>query len=176
MIQGCPIFALARCAGPMPFHRFTRTFLALSLFGASTAFAADAPKKESSFGSGKAGGGVLSREALRACLAQQAQVAKTDAALPAEKATLGELHAGFVRGGDTLKADGEALDRSNAEAVTAYNTQLQARDQQIDAYQARVTAYNARVEAAKAEREAFVKVCGGRSFYEEDEAAIKRGK
>jgi hypothetical protein len=39
-----------------------------------------------------------------------------------------------------------------------------------------VTAFNARVEAAQAEREAFGKSCGNRSYFEEDAAAIQRGK
>ena len=139
-------------------------------------FAADKPKKELGFGAGKPTGGALTREQLRACLAQQEQVAQRDAALPKDKDAMAATQEGIVRNGETLKATLDALDRTDEKAVAAYNEQAQARDKQIDEFRARVDAFNARVEAAKTEREAFVKACGNRSYFEEDEAAIRRGK
>ena len=78
--------------------------------------------------------------------------------------------------GDALKAKLEVLDRSNAEAVAAYNEQAKARDDRVDQYQARAGSFNERVEAHKAQREAFSKECGNRRFFEEDEIAIKQGR
>ena len=149
--------------------------LACGLLLAGAGQAADPPKKEGSFGTGKAGGPVLTREQLRTCLTQQAKVAQHDEQLPNDKAALGVAQDELMRGGEALKATLEALDRAQPEAVSAYNEQVQARDQRIDAHQARVAAFNGRVEAAQGERDAFVKSCGNRSFFETDAAAIRRG-
>lgn len=152
----------------------TAALLTLALLGASAGHAADKPK--SSFGGGKAGGAVLTREQLRACLAQQAGVTQRDEAMPKEKAALGATHAEISRGGVSLKERLDALDRTDEAAVAAYNDEAQARDKQIDDYQARVTSFNARVEALKVERDAFVTGCGNRSFFEEDEIALRKGR
>jgi len=160
----------------MRLHALTSTLLTLALLSAATAFAADKPKKESSFGAGKPSGPILTRDQLRACLAQQARVAQQDDELPKEKAQLASTHAELVRNGEALKQRLETLDRSDAPAVAAYNDETQARDKRIDELQARVSAFNARAEAFQVEREAFVKACGNRSFFEEDEIAIKKGK
>lgn len=157
-------------------HRFlSAAFLALGLLLATPGFAADPPKKAASFGAGKPGSALLTREQLRACLAQQAQVERLDESLPKDKAELGGAQDELVRAGATLKTALDGLDQSNADAVAAYNEQAQARDRQIDAHQARVAAFNARVEAAKTERDAFVKACGNRSYLEDDASAIRRG-
>ena len=160
----------------MRLHTLTSTLLTMALLSAATAFAADKPKKEGSFGTGKPSGAILSRDQLRACLAQQARVAQQDDELPKEKAQLAGAHSELVRNGEALKQRLETLDRSDAPAVAAYNDEAQARDKRIDELQARVSAFNARVEAFQVEREAFVKACGNRSFFEEDEIAIKKGK
>ena len=143
---------------------------------AGPGLAADPPKKEGSFGAGKTSGPVLTREQLRACLTQKTKVAQQDEQLPKGKAALASAQDELVRRGETLKASLEALDRTNAEAVSAYNGHVEARDRQIDEHQARVAAFNTRVEAAQVEREAFTKSCGNRSYFEEDAAAIQRGK
>ena len=160
----------------MHIRHLTRTLLALSVLVACATFAADKPKKESNFGTGKTSGGMLTRDQLRDCLAQQARVAQQDQALPAQKAALGTTRDEIARSGAELKATLDTLDRSSADAVTTYNRQAQARDQQIDAYQARVTEFNTRVEIAGVERDAFMKACGNRSFFEDDEIAIRKGK
>ena len=148
----------------------------LGLLVAQPGFAADAPKKSASFGSGKPTGGLLTREQLRACLAQQAGVARLDEQLPKDKAELAATQDELVRSGEALKATLDALDRTNAEAVAAYNEQAQARDARVDAHQARVSAFNARVSAAQGERDGFVKACGNRSYFEEDANAIRNGR
>jgi Skp family chaperone for outer membrane proteins len=152
----------------------TTTVLTLCLLAAGAAHAADKPKKESSFGSGS--GAMLTKEQLRSCLGQKAHLAQLDDELVKEQAALAVAKDDVARSGDALKAQLETVDRSNADAVAAYNDQAQARDKQIDDYQARVGAFNTRVDASKAEREAFGKACVNRRFLEDDEIAIKKGK
>ena len=150
--------------------------LTLILLTAGTGHAADKPKKQGAFGTGKAVGAYLTRDQLRACLAQHAQTMRRDAALQQEQAALTNAKAEIARSGDVLKLQLEVVDRTQADAVAAYNEQAKARDQQIDDYQARVTAFNTRVEDRQAERDAFAKNCDNRRYFEEDEIAIKKGK
>lgn len=152
----------------------TTALLALALLATSAAFAADKPKKEGAFGKG--GGAFLTREQLRVCLNLKARTAQQDDALAKEKAALVALKDEIGRGGDTLKAQLEALDRTNAEAVGEYNNASQARDKQIDDYQARVTAFNAQVESGKPDHDAYAKGCENRRFFEDDEIALKKSK
>ena len=148
----------------------------LLLLASSFSIGQAADKPSGSFGSGKAGGAYLTRDQLRACLAQQGRVAQQDGELQKEQAALAGSKAEIARSGDALKDKLDTLDRTSAEAVAAYNDQAQARDKQIDDYQARVGAFNIRVDALKAEREAFGKGCENRRYFEEDEIAIKKGK
>ena len=172
----------------MMFHRFKRGgscmplsrsgFLSRGVAGlavliAATAFAADKP---ASFGKGKATGPLLTRAALRECMAQVTRVrslsediAKAQAAMNDEQAEIAKLDAAHK---DRLTT----LDRSSAEAVNAYNAEGQALDQRIDAYNARTPAFNAQVAALQTEREAFAKNCENRNYDENDETAIKNGK
>ena len=152
----------------------TTALLTLGLLAASTAFAADKPKKEGAFGKG--GGAFLTRDQLRVCLSLKARSAPQDDALTKEQAALAAIKDEIGRSGDVLKARLEALDRTNAEAVGAYNDAAQARDKQIDDYQARVTAFNAQVEANKPDHEAYAKGCENRRFFEDDEISLKKSK
>jgi hypothetical protein len=148
--------------------------LSLTLFATTAAPAADKPKKEGAFGKG--GGALLTKEQLRNCMTQKARVAQQDDDLTREQTALVATKGEIGRAGDALKGKLETLDRSNAEAVAAYNDESQVRDKQIDDYQARVTAFNTRVEANNGDREAYTKACENRRFLEDDEIAIKKGK
>ena len=154
----------------------TRALLILPLLVASVGFAADKPKKEGSLGTTKATGAYLTKEQLRACLAQQGKVGSDDAELVTEQAAIVAQKEQIGRTGDELKGQLDAVDRTKAEAVTGYNDAVQARDKQIDDYQARVTAFNARVDANHAGHDAFKQDCSNRRYFAEDEIAIKRGK
>ena len=138
--------------------------------------AADAPKKESNSGTGKAAGGILTKDQLRACRTQHERRLQQDDALSKEKATLAATQDEIARSGEALKAKLTTLDRSDAEAVAAYNDQTQARDRQIDDFEARANAFNAGVKAADAERDTYRQACANRRFLEEDETAIRKGK
>ena len=175
---------LKRLAHTMPTLTRSRTSshtLPALLFGALLALmvtageAADKPR-EASFGKGKASGAFLTREQLRACLARQARLAQQDGELLKDQAALAAAKAEIARSGDELKLQLDALDRTSAEAVNAYNERAAARDKTIDDYEARVPRFNDRVEAGKTEREAFATGCDKRRYFEDDEIAIRKGK
>lgn len=148
--------------------------LTLTLLAAGPARATDKPRKQSSVGDGS--GPILTREQLRACMAQKVRVAQQDDAMAKEQTALVVGKAELMRSGDALKEKLETLDRSKPDDVAAYNDQTQARDQAIDDFQARVAAFNARVETTRADHDAYAKSCGNRRFFDDDEAAIKQGK
>ena len=156
------LLAAAGCAG-----------LLISICAPAPALAAD--RKEAAFGKGGTGA-YLTRDQLRGCLARQDKVRQQADEMTREQAALTELKAAIAKSGEQLKARLETLDRTNAEAVQAYNDEAGARDKQIDDYQARVDAYNAKVEASRAEKDAFGKGCDNRRYFEEDEIAIRREK
>lgn len=150
---------------------------ALTVLAPPGAAQAADPPRQGSFGvKSKAGGPLLTRAELRECMARDARVrtqtdetVKLQAQMDKEKTEVTQL-------GATLKAQAEALDRTSAEAVNAYNEQAQAFDKRVDAYNAGTPAFNAKVEALQREREAFVKGCENRRFDEKDEIAIRNGK
>ena len=158
---------------------FFRTLLILSMFvSAFEATAADKPgaRKEGSFGTAKASGAYLTREQLRGCFARQDKVKADDAELKAEQEAITAQKTELARVGEELKNQLQSIDRTKAEAVAAYNETVQARDRQIDAYQTRATGFNTRVEANHAAHSGFAQDCSSRRYFEEDEAAIRKGK
>ncbi len=157
-------------------RRGLHALLTLALTLPVAGVAAEKAKTGRGFGTAAATGAYLTRGELRACLSQQTQVRDQDAALLADKAALAARHGRMASSGTALKAQFEALDRSDAAAVAAFNEKTLARDAQIEAYGADVAAYNTRAGAFGVEREAFAKACGNRRFFDEDEAAIKQGK
>jgi len=157
----------------MRFHSSFILALAAASVLAAPSWAAD--KKEGAFG--KSGtGAYLTRDQLRTCLARQDKVRQQNDDSAKEQAALTAMKADIVRSGDELKAKLEALDRTNAEAVAAYNELAGARDKQIDEFQTRADAFNARIESNKAERDAFGKACDNRRYFEDDEIAIRKEK
>lgn len=167
------------CANPLLPTMFNPTLkpvlLACALLVAGAAHSADKPK-ETTFGKGKASGPVLTRDQLRQCLTQQAQVKNEEAELVRLQNGLNTDKAAIVRSGEVLSEQGAALDRTKAELVSAYNEQVLARDKLIDDLQARGMQFNERAGAARVQREAFAKACEGRSYNESDEIAIQKGK
>jgi len=155
--------------------RLARALLGAALFITIAGHAADKPK-EATFGGGKGGGAFLTRNQLRDCMAQQAKVKQTQAEMMAMQDKLNADKAEIGKAGETLKSDLEALDRTNPDAVNAYNERAVARDKKIDEYQQQVDQFNGRVDGVRAEREAFSKACENRRYFEDDEAAIRKGK
>ena len=156
-------------------HTSFRALIASALLIALTSHAADKPK-EATFGGGKGGGAFLTRNQLRDCMAQQAKVKQTQTEMTALQDRLNTDKAEIGKAGEALKADLEALDRTSPDAVNAYNERAVARDKRIDEYQQQVDQFNGRVDGVRAEREAFSKACENRRYFEDDEAAIRKGK
>ncbi|MEQ1684165.1 MAG: hypothetical protein ABL916_10985 [Burkholderiaceae bacterium] len=149
--------------------------LVCALLVTGAAQAADKPK-EVTFGKGKTSGPVLTREQLRQCLTQQAQVKNEEAELVKLQTGLNTDKAAIMKSGEVLTEQGAALDRTKPELVTAYNELVLARDKAIDELQARGAQFNERAGAAGVQREAFAKACEGRTYNEIDEIAIQKGK
>ncbi|HEY9066228.1 MAG TPA: hypothetical protein VIO33_14680 [Burkholderiaceae bacterium] len=158
----------------------TPQILIRALLGAallsSAATAGFAAGKEASFGGGKGTGAFLTKAQLRDCINQQAKVKQQDGELQGQQDKLNADKAEIGKRGDTLKAQLETLDRTNPDAVNAYNEQAAARDKMIDDYQDQVNQFNARVQAFNTERESFTKSCSNRRYFEDDEIAIRKGK
>jgi hypothetical protein len=150
-----------------------RLVAVLSTSAAATALAAG---KEATFGGGKGGGPFLTKAQLRDCMNQQSKVKQQDTDLQAQQDKLNADKAEIGKRGDTLKTQLESLDRTNPDAITAYNEQAAARDKMIDDYQDQVTQFNARVQTFNGDREAFTKNCSNRRYFEDDEIAIRKGK
>ncbi len=136
---------------------------------------ADAPAKPAA-AKASAGDKILTPAQLRDCLSQQQKVKQQDADAEKQKEALAAEKAVIAKLGDTLATELAALDRTNAQAVDAYNQRAQARDARIDAYEASIDRYNARAATLNADHDAFAKSCNNRRFLEDDETAIKKGK
>ena len=78
--------------------------------------------------------------------------------------------------GAALSEQGATLDRTSAEAVTAYNAKVVERNNRIDAYQAKATAYNVDAEAVLDAKEAYEKSCADRRYDDRDLNDIQRKK
>jgi hypothetical protein len=156
----------------------TRTLLPLILLATTAAVAADkaADKNAAQAGAGKSGGKYMTRDELRSCMGQKEQLAGQNADALKERAALTDVKDALAKSGDELKQALETLDRTNAEAVDAFNEKTRARDKEIDAYQVRVEAFNHRVNDNKAKSDAYQGACENRRYFEEDEIAIKKGK
>jgi len=152
-----------------------RLLLTAALLFAASSQAAD-KSKEATFGGGKGGGAFLTKNQLRDCMTQQVKVKQTNADMLAQQEKLNADKAEIAKTGETLKADLEAIDRTSADAVNAYNERAVARDKKIDEYQQQVDQFNSRVDTVRTEREAFSKACENRRYFEDDETAIRKGK
>ena len=174
-----PFSALWRTRQPMN-HRslFSCCLLAALCLVASTAsLQANAQKvKEGSFGKGKAGGPLLTRNQLRECMSQQQRISVQSDETLALQSQFDRDKAEIQRQGVALKEELAALDRTNAELVDQYNAKAAARDKMIDEFEARAAAYNLRVQQLQTDRAAYASACENRRFDEKDEIAVKNGK
>jgi hypothetical protein len=149
---------------------------ALAALAPATRAQAPVPKKQGSFGTGKSGGPLLTRDELRACFALQDRIRADSDAAARERDALEQEKAAIVREGDTLKERLATLDRTSQEAVDRYNAEAAARDRRIDALEARLPAFNQKVEALAADRATWGRSCENRRYDEVDELQIQRGK
>ena len=155
---------------------FVVSWPALALAAALACTSAPAQKRENSFGKSRPGGTLLKGAELRDCLARQDRIRAATDDTTRQQAKLNADRAEIDRLGTALKEQAETLDRKNADAVAAYNTQVETRDKLIDSYQGAVPVFNAKVEALKTEQTAFSKSCEGRRYDEDMAAEIRKGK
>ena len=152
-------------------------------FGAPCASAADkkaaAPKTP-----------LLTPAQLRDCLAQKDKLAndteaalKSKAALDGEKAAIDASDAEIDSSGAKLAEEAGTLDRTNVDAVNAYNARVQqrqalidARQAKIDAYQTKLEAYNGEARAVLASKEAHDRNCANRRYDQRDLDDLQRKK
>ena len=147
------------------------------LLSASGALAQSADKpRTGSFGKGKSNGPLLTRAELRECLKLQPSLRALTDDLVAAQAALDKERAEISRSGAALKDDLAALDRSDAQALEAYNKRVLEHGQRIDGYNALTPAFNAKAENLQAQRAVFAKGCENRDFDERDEVAIRKGQ
>lgn len=119
---------------------------------------------------------LLTRDELRACMAQDTRIKAQRKDLVDQRAALDKDQAEIQGEGQALKQVLEALDRTSEPAVVAYKARAEAHDQRIDAYNARLQPFNAAGAALREDEQAYARNCSGRPFEERDELAIKRGK
>lgn len=160
--------------------RFPAALAALAMAAAiafPTAAAAAGNARDAAPAKPKAPAGPLLTPAqLRECLDRQQRLHASSDQSVKEQADLKASKVEIDRLGVVLKEQLETLDRTSADAVAAYNAQVDARDRMIDTYQQGVPAFNAKVEALKAEQAAYSKVCENRRYDEADEISIRKGK
>ena len=179
MMRAFPFSPFSFLDSPMTIRspsRFVAALLCASMFAIPPSVQGADKPREASFGKGKGSGPLLARAQLRECFSQQDRVRALGDETVKEQAALSASKGEIDRLSTELQAQLVTLDRTNAEAVAAYNAQVQVREKAIDDYQNGVPAFNEKVETLKSERAAFAKACENRRYDENDEIAIRRGK
>lgn len=177
---------------PRPLHCLTASILVAACVAAHAADPAPAAKKGNvlNLSGGKPTGKLLTRDQLRQCLASQATLkqqdadaAKAQSALDADKAAIAGLDAELATQAGALQADRATVDLKDPAAVAAFNariTQREAlegrRNQMVADYNAKLAPFNVQVQAVNQTRQAWQADCAGRDYDELDYFAIQRGK
>ena len=126
-------------------------------------------------GKGKSSGPLLTRAELRECLGLQARLRAFSEEVVAAQTALDKDKAELAQRSAALKEELAALDRTSADAVSAYNASVLEHELRIDTYNARTPAFNAKVGALQEQGAAFGRGCENRDFDEKDEIAIRKG-
>jgi chromosome segregation ATPase len=77
---------------------------------------------------------------------------------------------------DALRAEMDALNKTNADAATAMNARIAEHEQKVRAWNARNDALTASIESHRTSDERWASQCADRRYDELDEIAIKQGK
>ena len=119
---------------------------------------------------------ILTPEQLRDCMAQKEKLGKDTDAVVKAKAAVAADKAEIDSTGAALNEQATTLDRTNADAVAAFNAKVLERNGRIDAYQARVAAYNADAETVLSAKEAYEKACANRRYDDRDLSEAQKKK
>jgi hypothetical protein len=119
---------------------------------------------------------LLTQEQLRDCLAQKDKLTKeTDAAVKS-KADVAAQKAAIDSTGKALEEESTTLDRTNEDAVAAFNAKVIDRNAKVDIYRARAEAYNVEVERVLETKDAYEKACANRRFDDRDLSDVQKKK
>ena len=119
---------------------------------------------------------LLTQEQLRDCLAQKDKLTKeTDAAVKS-KADVAAQKAAIDSTGKALEEESTTLDRTNEDAVAAFNAKVIDRNAKVDVYRARAEAYNVEVERVLETKDAYEKACANRRFDDRDLSDVQKKK
>ena len=159
----------------MPAHASIPLRAAL-VAAALCAFAAAAAAADKARPSATKPDAILTPAQLKDCVDKQQRRDKaTDAALK-NKAEIAELKAAIDKSGNELSAEATTLDRTSADAISAYNARVDERSRQIEAYEAKVAAYNKDADGVRALADEYAKSCANRRYDDHDLADIQRKK
>jgi len=115
----------------------------------------------------------LTRDELGACRATDRALKGKDAGVATARAAIDSDLVALQKQQADITARGAALDDTEAAAVQAYNTLIDAHQQQADAFNAKVAALNEDVAALNAARADYDRECAGRAYDAEDLEAIE---
>jgi hypothetical protein len=161
-------------------HRFAAARLAaisLSCASALLTLPAEAADKPGPAPSAKTNpDAVLTPAQLRDCLTQKERLRSDSEAAVKAKAGIDALQAEIAGSGSALAEEATTLERSNAEAVAAYNAKIGARNALVDSFKAKAALYNQDVEGLQAAQEAYAKSCEKRRYDDRDLSDLQKKK
>lgn len=131
--------------------------------------AAAQPKKgEATLGGGAGSGPTLTRDQLRDCLVEQDQLRTAGQALARDAQGVDAEKNELARAGAELKAQFEAIDKSDEAALKAHIERTRAHDQKVDEWNAKLPAFNERVAALQKRNADWKGACADRRYKEDD--------
>lgn len=159
-------------------HRFTLSSLCLAAVLALSLPAAAQSTKGNvlSLGKGQGKGALLTRDQLRSCLKEQAEVKKAGAEAVKAQGDIDAKKAGVDKLDAELQALRATLDATNEAAVNDFNAKVRERDALIEGYNAALPAFNTLAKAYQERQGNWQRDCADRPYDEADYFAIQRGK
>jgi hypothetical protein len=119
---------------------------------------------------------LLTPEQLRDCLAQKDKLAKETEAAVKSRAEVAAQKAEIDSTGKALADEATTLDRTNQDAVAAYNAKVIDRNARVDAYRAKAEAYNVEADRVLATKDAYEKACANRRYDDRDLSDVQKKK
>ncbi len=140
---------------------------------ASTAQAAD--RKAASAPSGTKSP-LLTPAQLRDCVERKEKLTRNTEAVVKARAAIEVEDAQIAGAGTSLTEQDATLDRTDAEAVAAYNAKALERNARIEPHRAAIAAHNRDAEAVLSEKEAYERACANRRYDDRDLRDLQRKK
>lgn len=163
-------------------HRFltvSSLCLAAVLPLSAVAQSSPAPAKKGNvltLGKGQGKGALLTRDQLRACLKEQAEIKTAGADAVKAQSEVDAKKAEVDKVTEALQAQRATLDATNEAAVNEFNAKVREREALIDGYNAALPAFNTMAKAYQERQANWQRDCADRPYDEADYFAIQRGK